>query len=89
MNHIILTAMRALNNPESVSALELDSNWCDASYAHADAVQDIFGDHGSASAAYYVAKAAAEGNLMFFNGWLEEYFKRSGEDKSLYSEAVK
>jgi len=89
MNQIILKAMKVLKNPRPRNTLELDSNLAAADHANAVAATNIFADHASASAAYYVALAAAMDNLALAEKWLEIYFKRSGEDKQTYINAIK
>ncbi len=88
MNNIILTVMRYLDNPESVSEAEHSSN-----VAAAAAAASLWFDAADASAcadyAADAANAAANGNYPTANKWVEKYFTRSGEGKSVYHEAVK
>jgi len=88
MNNIILTVMRCLDNPKSVSKEEHTSNVVYA--ASTDYDDDAFTASSiTASAAYAAAVAAAQDRYHNANGWVEEYFIRSGEDKGVYHEAVK
>ncbi len=89
MNNIILTVMRYLDNPESVSEEEHTSNVAYASAAVVVAYTSASVAAASASVAVDAADAAANGNYPTANKWVEEYFTRSGEDKGVYYEAVK
>ena len=89
MNQIILKAMKVLNNPRPRNTFELDSNLAVAAHANAVAATNIFADHASASAAYYVAQAAAIDNLALAGEWLKIYFKRSEENEQDYINAIK
>lgn len=87
MNNIILTVMRYLDNPKSVSEKEHDSNMV---YANSVVIPCDFGSAATTKAiASAAAAAAANGNYPTANKWVEEYFTRSGEDKGVYYEAVK
>ncbi len=87
MNNIILTVMRYLDNPESVSEAEHNSNVAYA--ASTDYGDDAFTASSiTAAAAHAAAVAAAADRCHNANGWVEEYFIRSGEDKGVYYEAV-
>lgn len=90
MNNIILTVMRYLDNPESVSEEEHDSNvvYANSASASASAVAAAIAAVAVVCASY-AADAAANGNYPAANKWVENYFKRSGEDKGVYYEAVK
>lgn len=80
--------MRYLDNPKSVSEAEHNSNVADA--ASTDYDDDAFTASSiTACAAHAAAVAAAQDRYHNANGWVEEYFIRSGEDKGVYHEAVK
>lgn len=96
MNKIILTVMRYLDNPESVSEAEHSSNVAyansvaasDSAYA-AHAVDAVVAADSASTYAADSADAAANGNYPTANKLVEKYFTRSGEDKGVYYEAVK
>lgn len=87
--------MRYLDNPESVSEAEHSSNVAYANSAYANSASASASAVAAAVAvvadvcASYAADAAANGNYPAANKWVENYFKRSGEDKGVYYEAVK
>jgi len=82
--------MRYLDNPESVSEAEHSSNVAYA--ASTDYDDDAFTASSITAAAAHAAAvvaAVAADRCHNANGWVEEYFIRSGEDKGVYHEAVK
>tara|TARA_R110001632_G_scaffold59666_2_gene144942 strand:- start:762 stop:1016 length:255 start_codon:yes stop_codon:yes gene_type:complete len=82
MNIHILLVIDHLANPDKYSQEELNANrksaW--AAYYAASAYRDAYRDAYSATdAATYYATASY---------WVDEYFKRTGEDKQTYIDAL-
>ena len=96
MNDIILTVMRYLNNPESVSLEVLKSNAANAVNANASAINKAIADAAAvvfdaANAANTAANDAASVVIIADAGdayWVNEYFKISGENKQTYINAI-
>jgi hypothetical protein len=76
MNEHILLVMKWLNDAESVSREELESNYESAYYAYYGADADWAAYRAAYRAAYY---ASADTTY-----WVNEYFKVTGEDKQIY-----
>jgi len=99
MNNIILTVMRYLNNPESVSLEVLKSNAANAANAvnaNASAINKAIADAAAvvfdaANAANTAANDVASVVIIADAGdayWVNEYFKISGENKQTYINAI-
>jgi hypothetical protein len=92
MNEHILLVMKWLNDAESVSREELESNYESAYYAYqsayyVDAYESAYYAYYGADAdwaAYRAAYRAAYYASADTTYWVNEYFKVTGEDKQIY-----
>jgi hypothetical protein len=84
MNKRTLLVMKWLNNPESVSQLELEENARDAAYWAADTSVSVDYAAWAAWAAAYAASAASAAATY----WVNEYFESTGENKQTYIDSL-
>lgn len=82
MNQVILTVMKWLDNPASVSQEEIDRN-------KERAADDFSASSASSYAAGRAAYYAARNNQDSASHWVDRYFRRGGEDKKKYLDEIK
>lgn len=81
MNQVILTVMKWINDPESVSRGELEDNWfraLDSYYSIADRISVL-----------RAAKYALRGLISEADKWVEDFFLFTGEEKQTYLNEIK